>query len=59
MSDFGTASLDLEEKVGRTLVRLDRFFQEPVEKPWGFGTGSSFSFYTNSDKNQQNGTRQE
>jgi hypothetical protein len=37
---FGTATLDVGEKAGRTLIRLDRFFREPVEKPWGFGTGS-------------------
>ncbi|MDR1147696.1 MAG: hypothetical protein LBK66_03615, partial [Spirochaetaceae bacterium] len=30
---FGTATLDLMEKAGRTLVRLDRFFQELVPKP--------------------------
>jgi hypothetical protein len=31
MSDFGTASIDLEEKPG-----FDRFFQKLVPKPTGF-----------------------
>jgi hypothetical protein len=29
---FGTASLELIEKPGRTLVRFDRFFEELVPK---------------------------
>ncbi|MDR1353056.1 MAG: hypothetical protein LBK05_07225, partial [Treponema sp.] len=41
-SVFGTASLDLGEKPGRTLVRFDRFFQEPGQNQPGFGTGSNF-----------------
>jgi hypothetical protein len=32
---FGTATLDVREKAG-----FRPLFQEPVEKPWGFGTGS-------------------
>jgi GPH family glycoside/pentoside/hexuronide:cation symporter/probable glucitol transport protein GutA len=36
---------DPGEKAGRTLVRLDRFFQEPVKKTWGFGAGSTHNHF--------------